>query len=95
MDLCDCKYSSHRIKGISQVFHKSTTPTSNSNKMFQHHYSTFQPSNSCYSKVEEVVDSNMALSEKLQNIMDKCNEAEKCSNTEPNQHFVKELAVLE
>ena len=37
----------------------------------------------------------MTLSEKLQNIMDQCNEAEnKCSNTEQNQYFAKKLAVF-
>ena len=37
----------------------------------------------------------MTLSEKLQSIMNKCNEDEKCSNAERNQHFSKELAVFE
>jgi len=37
----------------------------------------------------------MTLSEKLQNIKDKCNEAKKCSNTERNQHFAKELSLFE
>ena len=40
------------------------------------------------------MDSNRTLSEKLQNIMDKCNEAEKCSNAERNQRFGKKLAVF-
>ena len=40
------------------------------------------------------MNSNMTLSEKLQNIMDKCNEAEKCSNAERNQRFGKKLAVF-
>ena len=54
-----------------------------------------QPSNPSFSEGEEVVNPNMTLSEKLQNIMDQCNEAEKCSNTEHNQHFEKEIAVCE
>ena len=37
----------------------------------------------------------MNLPEKLQNIVDKCNRAEKCSNAERNQRFAKELAVFE
>ena len=37
----------------------------------------------------------MTLPEKLQYIMDKCNEAQKCSNTERNQHFARELAIFE
>ena len=88
MDLCGCKYSSHHIEGISQVLPKSTA-TSNSNKMFQRFLSTVQPSNSSSSEGEEVVDSNRTLSEKLQNIVDKCNKAEKCSNAERNQRFGK------
>ena len=42
----------------------------------------------------EVVNSFTTLSYKLQNIMDKCNEAEKCSNTERNQHFTNEQAIF-
>ena len=56
--------------------------TSNSKKMFQRFLSAVQPSNSSSSEGEKVLDSNRTLSEKLQNIMEKCNEAEKCSNTE-------------
>ena len=41
------------------------------------------------------MDLNWTLSENLENIMDKCNEAEKCSNAEWNQHFGKELADFE
>ena len=37
----------------------------------------------------------MTLSEKLQNIIDKCNEVAKCSNTERNKHFAEELEVFE
>ena len=69
--------------------------TPNSKKMFQRLFSTVELSNSSSSEGEEVVDSNRTLSEKLQNIMDKCNEAEKCSNAERNQRFAKELAVFE
>ena len=94
MDLCGSKYSFHHIEGISQALSKSTI-TSDSKKIFQRLFSTVQLSNSSSSEGEEVVNTNMTLSEKLQNIVDKCNEAEKCSNTEPNQHFVKELAVFE
>ena len=63
--------------------------------MFQRLFSTVQPSNSSSSESEEIVNPNMTLSEKFQNIIDKCNEAKKCSNTERNQHFAKELAVFE
>ena len=77
MDFCGCKYSFHHIEGISQVLPKSTA-TSNSKKMFQRLFSTVQPSNSNSSKGEEVMDSNMTFSEKLQNIMDKWSETEKC-----------------
>ena len=69
--------------------------TSNSKKIFHRFLSTIQPSNSSSSEGEGVVDSNMNLSEKLQNIVDKCNRAEKCSNAERNQRFGKELAVFE
>ena len=48
-----------------------------------------QQSNSSSSEDKDVVDPNMTLSEKLQNIIDKCNEAEKFSNTEQNQNFAK------
>ena len=72
MDLCGCKYSSHHIEDISQVLLKSTV-NSNSKKKFQRLLITVQPSNSSSSEGEEVVDSYMNLSEKLQNIMDKCN----------------------
>ena len=65
------------------------------NYEFQRLFSTVQPSNSSSSEGEEVVDSNMNLSEKLQNIVDKYNKAEKCSNAERNQRFAKELAVFE
>ena len=85
---------SHHIEGISQVLPKSTA-TSNSKKIFQRFLSTVQPSNSNSSEGEEVVDSNITLSDKLQNFIDKCNEAENCSNTERNQHFVKEPMVFE
>ena len=64
-------------------------------KMFQRFFSTVQPSNSSFSVGEEVVDSNTTLKEKLQNIVDKCNKAEMCSNAERNQRFGKELAVFE
>ena len=94
MDLCGCKYSSHHIEGISQVLPKSTA-TSNSKKMFQRFLSAVHPSNSSSSEGEEVVDSNMTLSEKLQNIVDKYNKVEKCSNAERNQRSGKELAVFE
>ena len=94
MDLCGYKYSSHHIEGISQVLPMSIA-TSNSKKIFQRFLSTVQPSNSSSSEGEEVVDSNMTLSEKLQNIVDKCNKAEKCSNAERNQRSTKELAVFE
>ena len=94
MDLCGCKYSYHYIEGISQVLPKSTA-TSNSNKMFQRFLSIVQPSISSSSEGEEVVDSNMTLSEKLQNIVDKCNKVENCSNAERNQRSGKELAVFE
>ena len=94
MDLCGCKYSSHHIEGISQVLPTSTA-TSNPKKIFQRFLSTIQPSNSSSSEGEEVVDSNMALSEKHQNGVDKCNEFEKCSNGERNEQFAKELAVFE
>ena len=36
----------------------------------------------------------MTPSEKLQNIMDKRNKTEKCSNAERNQRFGKELTVF-
>ena len=75
MDLCACKYSSHHIEGISQVLPKSTA-TSNSTKMFQRFLITVQPSNSSSSEGEKVVDSNITLPEKLQNIVDICNKAE-------------------
>ena len=39
------------------------------------------------------VDSNMTLSEKLHNIVDKCNEAEKCCNAEPT--FCKTTSCFE
>ena len=81
MDLCGCKCSFYHIEGISYVLPTSTA-TSNSKKIFQRFLSTVQPSNSSSSESEEVVESNKTLSEKLQNIMDKCNEAEKCNNTE-------------
>ena len=41
------------------------------------------------------MDLNRTLSEKLQIIMDKCNEAEKRSNAGLNQRFGKELEVFE
>ena len=69
MDLCGCKYSSYHIEVISQVLPKSTA-TSISNKMFQLLFRAVQPSNSNSSEDEEVVDSNITLSEKLQNFMD-------------------------
>ena len=94
MDLWGCKYSFHHIEGISQVLPMSIA-TSNSKKTFQRFLSAVQPSNSSSSEGEEVVDSNRTLSEKLENIMDKCNEAEKCSNTERSQYFSKELTVFE
>jgi len=94
MDLCGCKYSFHHIEGISQVLPMSIA-TSNSKTMFQRFLSAVHPSNSSSSEDEEVVDSNRTLSEKLENIIDKCNEAEKCSNVERNQCFRKELAVFE
>ena len=87
MDLCACKCNSHHIEGISQVLPTSTA-TLNSKKIFRRFLSTVQPSNSSSSEGEEV-DSNRNLSEKLENIMDKCNEAEKCSNVERNQCFRK------
>ena len=77
MDLCGCKYSSHHIEGISQVLPKSTA-TSNLKKMFQRLFIIVQPSST--SKVEEVVNSNSTLSEKLYKIMDKCNVTEKCQS---------------
>ena len=72
-----------------------STDTSNSKKIFQRFLSTVHSSNSSSNEDEEVVDSNMTLSEKLQNIGDNCNKAEKCSNAERNQRFGKELAVFE
>ena len=93
MDLCGCKYNSHQIEGILQVLHKSTA-TSNYKEMFKRFLSTAQLSNSSSSEGEEAVDSNMNLSEKLQNIMDKFTAAKKCSNTERNQHLAKGLAIL-
>ena len=93
MDLCGCKCSCHHIEGISQVLPTSTA-TSNPKKIFQRFLSTIQPSNSSSSEGEEVADSNMNLSEKLQNIVDKCNKAEKCSNAKRNQRFAKQLAVF-
>ena len=63
--------------------------------MFQRLFSTIQPSNSSSSESEEIVDINMNLSEKLQTIMNKCNEDENFSNIERSQHIVKELAVFE
>ena len=93
MDLCGYKYGSHYIEGISHVLPKSTA-TSYSNKMFQRFLSTVQPSNSSSSEGKEVVDSNMTLSEKLQNIVNKCNKAEKCSNTERNQRFEKKAIII-
>ena len=93
MDLCGCKYSSDHIEGISQVLSTSTA-TSNSKKIFQRFLSTIQPSNSSSSEGEEVADSNMNLSEELQNIVEKCNKAEKCSNAKRNQRFAKQLAVF-
>ena len=92
MDLWGCKYSFHHIEGISQVLPMSIA-TSNSKKMFQRFLSAVKPSSS--SEGEEEVDSNRTLSEKLENIMDKCNEAEKCSNVQRNQCFIKEPAVFE
>ena len=91
MDLCGCKYSSHHIEGISHVLSTSTA-TLNKKYIFQRFLSTVQPSNSSSSEGEEVVDSNMTLSEKLQNIMNKYNEAAECSNTERNQHFAKKTS---
>ena len=75
--------SSHHIESISQVL-PTYTATLNSNKMFQRLFSTIQPSNSSSIEGEEVVNPNISLSAKLQNIMDKSNEAKKCSNTEWN-----------
>ena len=70
MDLYGCKiYSSYHIEGISQVLPKSTA-TSNSKKIFQRLFSTVQPSNPSSSDGENVVELNMTISEKLQNIMD-------------------------
>ena len=63
--------------------------------MFQRLFSTVRPSNSSSSEGKEVVNPNMTLSEKLQSIMNKCNEDEKCSNAERNHRFAKELAVFE
>ena len=74
MDLGSCKNSSHHIEGISQLLPKSTA-TSNSNKMFQRLFCAVLPLKASCSEGEEVVDSNITLSEKFQNIMDKCNEA--------------------
>ena len=54
--------------------------------------STVEPSSS---EGEKVGNPNRTLSEKIQNIVDKFDEAEKNSNTERNQHFAKELAVFE
>ena len=93
MDLYGCKYSYHCIEGISQVLPKSTA-TSYSKKMFHRPFSTVQPSNSSFSKGEEVADSNMTLSEQLQNIMDKYNEAEKGNNTELSQYIEKNKLVV-
>ena len=67
MDLCGCIYSFHHIEGIPQVLPKSTA-TSNFKKLFQRLFSIVQPSNS--SEDEEVVNRNMTLSEKFQNIID-------------------------
>ena len=94
MVLCGYKYSSHHIEGISQVLPMSIA-TSNLKKMFQLLFSTVQLSNSSSNEGDETVDWNMTLSEKLQNIMEKCNEAEKFSNTEWNQYFANYLAVFE
>ena len=93
MVLCGYKYSFHHIEGISQVLPMSIA-TSNWKKMFQQFLSAVQPSNSSSIEGEEVVDSNRTLSQKLQNIMDKCNEAEKYSNTEGNKHFSEELVIF-
>ena len=94
MVLCGYKYSFHHIEGISQVLPMSIA-TSNSKKMFQQFLSAVNPSNSSSSESEEEVDSNITFSEKLQNIIDKCNETEKCSKTEWNQHFAKELSYFD
>ena len=67
MDLCDSNYSSHYIEGILQVLLKSTV-TSNSKKMFQRIFNKILLSNSSSSEGEEVVNLNMTLPEKLQNI---------------------------
>ena len=85
---------SHHIEGISQELPKNTA-TSNSKKMFQRLLNTVQPSNSSSSEDEEVVDSNITLLEKLTNILNICNKAEKCSNAERNQCFAKEPSVFE
>ena len=63
MDFCGCKYSSHHIEGISHALFMSTA-ASNYKKMFQRLISTVQLSISSSSESEEVVDSNMTLSEK-------------------------------
>ena len=80
--------------GISQELNKSTA-NSYTKKLFQRLISIIvQPSNLSSNEGEIVIDSDTTLSEKLQKIMDKCNEAEKCSNTERSQHLAKELAVF-
>ena len=76
------------------MFPKSAV-TSNWKKMFQRLFSTVQPSTWNSSEGEKVVNPKMTLSEKLQNIVDKNNEAEKCSNTERSQYFAKEQTVFE
>ena len=62
--------------------------------MFQWLFSTVQPWNLSSTEGEEVVDSDTTFLENLQNIMDKCNEAENDKITEQSQHFAKELVVF-
>ena len=47
-----------------------------------------------WSRQKKHYSDETTLSEKLQHIVDKCNEAEKCSNGEWKQHFGTELAVF-
>ena len=81
MDLCGCKYSFYHTRhftGVTQVYCHFVYK-----EIVSRHFSIIvQPSNSTSNEGEKVMDSDTILSEKLQNIMDKYNEAKECSNTE-------------
>ena len=70
-----------------------STATSYTKELFQRLFSIIvQPSKSSSNEGENEMDSDTTLSEKLQNVMDKCYEAKKCNNAERTQYFAKELA---